>query len=363
MPDAGGEAATAGTVRAQDAGSTGRERMRALRLRFGRFVLTPQGFLFALILQLGIQTAAASEFFLTTDNLTNVSRQVAVLGILTSGTTILMLTGLLDLSIGAAAALTALLTVRMVMGLDLPVGLAAVVAVAAIVLLNVAMGFTIAKTKVPSFMLTLAVWTMLGGVNLLVQGDFPLPLPDEVDFRFLAQGEALPNVSWGVVLCVVLWFLVGAAMKWSPLVHQMRAVGSNEEAARLSGIPVDRVKTLAFAFNGIVVGLAGLLLLSRLSSASADAGLGLEIQTIAAVVIGGAALAGGRASILGSALGVILIGLISNSLNLQQVSGQWQSVLYGAIIAIAVVGRELHLGDAVRRHRRPTSKPRTKGGS
>jgi ribose/xylose/arabinose/galactoside ABC-type transport system permease subunit len=192
-------------------------------------------------------------------------------------------------------------------------------------------------------MLTLALWTALGGVNLLVQGPFPLPLPASVDFSRLGQSDMFGSVPYAVAICVALWVIVGAAMRWSPLMHEMRAVGSNEEAARLSGIRLERVKVTVFALNGLIVGIAGLVLVSRLASASADSGQGLEIETIAAVVIGGAALSGGRASIVGSAFGVLLIGLISTSLNLQHVSGEWQGILYGMIIAIAVIGREVRV--------------------
>lgn len=313
-----------------------------LGTRVRRLVVSPQGFLLLLIVAIGVQATLASQYFFTADNLTNVGRQVAVVGILSSGTTILMLTGLLDLSIGAATALVGLVFVRLLMD-GSPVWVAALLAIVVSFGISVAVGFTVAKTRVPSFMLTLALWTALGGVNLLIQGPFPLPLPPEVEFSRLGQADLFGRLPYSVAICVLLWVLVGAAMRWSPLLHEMRAVGSNEEAARLSGIRLERVKVTAFALSGLVVGIAGLVLVSRLASASADSGQGLEIETIAAVVIGGAALSGGRASIVGSAFGVLLIGLISNSLNLQHVSGEWQGILYGLIIAVAVIGREVRL--------------------
>jgi ribose transport system permease protein len=321
-----------------------------LGARIRRLLISPQGFLLLLIVAIGVQAALASQYFLTVDNLTNVGRQVAVVGILSSGTTILMLTGLLDLSIGAAAALVGLVFVRLLME-GWPVWGAALAAVAVSLGISLAVGFTVARTRVPSFMLTLALWTALGGVNLLIQGPFPLPLPADIEFSRLGQGDLFGSLPYAVTICVLLWVLVGAAMRWSPLLHEMRAVGSNEEAARLSGIRLERVKVTAFALSGLIVGIAGLVLVSRLASASADSGQGLEIETIAAVVIGGAALSGGRASIVGSAFGVLLIGLISNSLNLQHVSGEWQGILYGLIIAVAVIGREVRLRRPAWMHR------------
>lgn len=315
--------------------------LSAARTNVPAALLSPQGFLLALILVLSVETALRSEYFLTQANLENIGRQIAVVGILASGTTILMLTGLIDLSIGAVSAFVGLLATKLVIDTGLPFGVAAFVAVSSSVLLAAAMGLVIARTKVAAFMLTLGVWTAVTGVDLLLQGEFPITLPAGDQYTVLGQGELADLIPYSVMICVALWLITGAAMRWSSLLHQAKAVGSNEEAARLSGIRTDRIKVIVFAINGLIVGIAGLVLLSRLGSASYDSGDGLEIQTIAAVVIGGAVLEGGRASMVGSALGVILIGVISNSLNLQQIAGEWQLVIYGSIIVAAVIGREV----------------------
>jgi ribose transport system permease protein len=318
-----------------------RRRLSTARRGVPAALLSPQGFLLALILVLSVETALRSEYFLTQANLENIGRQIAVVGILASGTTLLMLTGLIDLSIGAVSALVGLLATKLVLDAGLPFGVAALAAVCTSVLLAAAMGFVIARTKVAAFMLTLGVWTAVTGVDLLLQGEFPITLPPGDQYTVLGQGELGGAIPYSVLICVVLWIMTGAAMRWSSLLHQAKAVGSNEEAARLSGIRTDRIKVIIFALNGLIVGIAGVVLLSRLGSAAYDSGDGLEIQTIAAVVLGGAVLEGGRASIVGSALGVILIGVISNSLNLQQIAGEWQLVIYGSIIVAAVIGREV----------------------
>ncbi len=328
-------------VAARGEGSATRRRLSGARRSVPSAMLSPQGFLLALILVLSVETALRSEYFLTQANLENIGRQIAVVGILASGTTLLMLTGVIDLSIGAVSALVGLMATKLVVDAGVPFGVAALLAVGTSVLLAAAMGFVIARTKVAAFMLTLGVWTAITGVDLLLQGEFPISLPAGGQYTVLGQGELGGAIPYSVLICAALWVMTGAAMRWSSLLHQAKAVGSNEEAARLSGIRTDRIKVIVFAINGLIVGIAGLVLLSRLGSAAYDSGDGLEIQTIAAVVLGGAVLEGGRASIVGSALGVILIGVISNSLNLQQIAGEWQLVIYGSIIVAAVIGREV----------------------
>ena len=323
-----------------DGGAT-RRGLRAARRGLPSALLSPQGFLLALILILAIETVTQSQYFLTQANLENIGRQIAVVGILASGTTLLMLTGLIDLSIGAVSALVGLIATKLVLSSGVPFGIALMMAVALSVVLSTVMGIVIARTKVAAFMLTLGIWTAVGGVNLLLQGEFPITLPSGSQYTVLGQGELASLIPYSVLICVTLWVITGAAMRWSTVVHQAKAIGSNEEAARLSGIRTDRIKVLIFAINGLIVGIAGVVLLSRLGSAAHDSGDGLEIQTIAAVVIGGAVLEGGRASMFGSALGVILIGVINNSLNLQHIAGEWQLVIYGLIIVAAVVGREV----------------------
>jgi len=338
-----------GQSEAGPAAATGKPTSRAgswltrVGLAIGRAALTPQGFLFALIVVICIVTAARSQYFLTATNIENIGRQIAVTGILAGGTTLLMLAGLIDLSIGAATALVGLVAIKLVLSAGIPFFPALGVAVAIVVLIDAAMGLIIAKTRVPSFMLTLALWTALGGIDLLIQGDFPVVLPDGRQYTLLGQDEVVRYLPYSVVVCFAVWIFVWCAMRWSGVVQQAKAMGSNEEAARLSGLRIDRLKVGVFAFNGLIVGLAGMVLVSQLGSAAATSGTGLEIQTIAAVVIGGAGLEGGRASMVGSALGVILLGVIANSLNLQHIRGQWQVILYGAIIAIAVIGREVRL--------------------
>ncbi len=328
-------------VAARGEGSATRRRLSGARRSVPSAMLSPQGFLLALILVLSVETALRSEYFLTQANLENIGRQIAVVGILASGTTLLMLTGVIDLSIGAVSALVGLMATKLVVDAGVPFGVAALLAVGTSVLLAAAMGFVIARTKVAAFMLTLGVWTAITGVDLLLQGEFPISLPAGGQYTVLGQGELGGAIPYSVLICAALWVMTGAAMRWSSLLHQAKAVGSNEEAARLSGIRTDRIKVIVFAINGLIVGIAGMVLLSRLGSAAYDSGDGLEIQTIAAVVLGGAVLEGGRASIVGSALGVILIGVISNSLNLQQIAGEWQLVIYGSIIVAAVIGREV----------------------
>jgi ribose transport system permease protein len=291
--------------------------------------------LIGVIVALMALTATQSSVFLTWGNFENVLIQVSVVGILAVGTTMLMVSGGIDLSIGSNLSFSA-----MVMGTLMAHGTGAGLAVAAGVGVATAVGFVngtlAAYAKTHPFILTLGMLTLLQGAALLVS---KVPIPVASD-SLLDFGDSQPL---GLPLVVVCFFaitiVVNLVLVMTKFGRWLYAIGGSESAARLAGIPVRPLKMAVYALNGALVGLAAVLLLMQLTSAQAQMGAGLELTAIAAVAIGGTPLAGGKGSVGGTLLGVLLIGLIGNALNLMSISSDWQYVLQGAVIVIAVMAQ------------------------
>jgi ribose/xylose/arabinose/galactoside ABC-type transport system permease subunit len=278
--------------------------------------------------------ATSSGNFLTGRNIRVLLDSVAVLGLLTVGMTLLLVTGLLDLSVGAGAALSAIIAAKIITG-----GGSDTLAVILMLIVPMAIGFTVGATVVLTgvqpFILTLGLLSVLQATSLIATGQRPVP----VGFH-LSAIESNNVIGSTVPLSFV--FLVGALVTGSLILRFTRlgrdayAIGSNERAAFLSGVPIGRVKVTLFCLSGLLVGLAGLLLLSSLGAGDPASGTGLELQAIAAAVIGGCSLAGGRGTMLGSFLGVMLLGVIQNALTLVNVSSFYQQLVLGGLLIFAV---------------------------
>lgn len=289
------------------------------------------------IVVLGAIATTQSEQFLTSRNLQNLVEQLSILGVLAVGATFLMVGGLLDLSVGSATTLVTIVFAKLVTG-----GASDGVAVVSCIALGVGMGAVtgavVAYTRVPSFILTLGLLSVLASVALILSDQQPISV------GLTLSSLAIDRV-FGVPLPFVFFVgslvLGGAILRYGRLGRNAYAVGSNEEAAFVSGVPIERVKIALYALNGVMVGLAGLLLVAQLGSGDPTAGVGLELQAIAAVVLGGASLAGGRGTMLGTFLGVFLLGLISNSLTISGVASYYQQMVLGGVLILAVVGTAL----------------------
>ncbi|MCW3010224.1 MAG: ABC-type transporter, integral rane subunit [Solirubrobacterales bacterium] len=289
--------------------------------------------LLAAILALGAYASAESELFLTARNVQVLLESVAVLGLLTVGTTLLLAAGQLDLSIGAAAALSAVVGAKLISG-----GTSTTVAVIVMLALPVAIAATVALvvvvTRVQPFILTLGLLSVLQAVSLLQTGQRPVSVGSNLQSLSTADVLGVPVSFWLFVLALLVG---GVILRYARLGRSAYAVGSNEQAAFLAGIPVGRVKLALFALSGLTVGAAGVVLLSNLGAGDASSGSGLELQAIAAAVIGGAALGGGRGSMFGSFLGVMLLGLVTNALTLLDVSSFQQQLVQGGLLITAVL--------------------------
>ncbi|MFI5378616.1 MAG: ABC transporter permease [Tepidisphaerales bacterium] len=288
----------------------------------------------AIILAAAIGMTIASPRFLTLGNMRNLLLSLSNESIVAIGMTVLMVAGGFDLSVGSTFALAGAVTAcALASGIPVPVSVAIGLALGAAI--GLANGLIIAKLKINAFVTTLAMMGIVRGVLLVVIGSGGITdLP--ASFEAIGQRNFLgvQSPTWIAAILVVLGDL---ALRKSRFFRQSYYIGGNEKAAILSGIPVDRVKIFNYALTGLLAALAGIVMTARLGAASATAGTGLELQVISAVIIGGASLQGGEGSVLGSFLGSLLMGIIVGSLTLLNVDPNWNALVIGAALLLAVV--------------------------
>jgi ribose transport system permease protein len=298
-----------------------------------RRLLLDNGALTALIV-LVIAMSALSGDFLTTDNLLNVGVQAAVTAILAFGVTFVIVSAGIDLSVGSVAALSATVLAWSATQHGVPVFLAVVLAIATGIAAGLVNGFLIAYGKLPPFIATLAMLSVARGLSLVISQGSPIAFPDSVSHLGDTLGGWLPVP----VLVMIAMGLIGAFILGRTYIgRSMYAIGGNEEAARLSGLRVSKQKLAIYALSGVFAAAAGIVLASRLSSAQPQAADGYELDAIAAVVIGGASLAGGTGKASGTLIGALILAVLRNGLNLLSVSAFWQQVVIGVVIALAVL--------------------------
>ncbi|MFF1285529.1 substrate-binding domain-containing protein [Streptomyces sp. NPDC058299] len=298
-----------------------------------RRLLLDNGALTALIV-LVIALSALSGDFLTTDNLLNIGVQAAVTAILAFGVTFVIVSAGIDLSVGSVAALSATVLAWSATQHGVPVVLAVVLAVATGVAAGLVNGFLIAYGKLPPFIATLAMLSVGRGLALVISQGSPIPFPGSVSHLGDTLGGWLPVP---VLVMVVMGLIAALVLGRTYIGRSMYAIGGNEEAARLSGLRVRRQKLAIYALSGVFAAVAGVVLASRLSSAQPQAADGYELDAIAAVVIGGASLAGGTGKASGTLIGALILAVLRNGLNLLSVSAFWQQVVIGVVIALAVL--------------------------
>ncbi|GGS46268.1 ABC transporter permease/substrate-binding protein [Streptomyces cinerochromogenes] len=298
-----------------------------------RRLLLDNGALTALIV-LVIALSALSGDFLTTDNLLNIGVQAAVTAILAFGVTFVIVSAGIDLSVGSVAALSATMLAWSATQHGVPVALAVLLAVATGVVAGLVNGFLIAYGKLPPFIATLAMLSVGRGLALVISQGSPIAFPDSVSHLGDTLGGWLPVP---VLVMVVMGLVAALVLGRTYIGRSMYAIGGNEEAARLSGLRVPRQKLVIYALSGLFAAVAGIVLAARLSSAQPQAADGYELDAIAAVVIGGASLAGGTGKASGTLIGALILAVLRNGLNLLSVSAFWQQVVIGVVIALAVL--------------------------
>lgn len=280
----------------------------------------------------------ASDSFLSAANLENVLRQVSINAIIGVGMTCVILTGGIDLSVGSVMALSGTLAAGLlVAGANGAAALAAGIGVG--VALGAANGLFVAFAGMPPIIVTLATMGIARGLALIYTGGYPIDgLPDWV--RFFGSGKVL-GVQMPMLTMLAVYALAWLMLERMPFGRYVYAIGGNEHATRLSGVRVSRVKLAVYTFAGLTSALAALVLTGRLMSGQPNAGGGFELDAIAAVVMGGTSIAGGRGSIVGTLVGALLLGVLNNGLNMIGVNPYVQNVIKGAIILLAIyIGRE-----------------------
>ncbi len=299
--------------------------------------LIDQKSLIALILLITVVSFLNANFF-TLDNILNILRQTSINAIIAVGMTLVILTAGIDLSVGSILALCSAFAATMV-GLEVPVMIAVPTSLIAGALLGGLTGVIIAKGKVQAFIATLVTMTLLRGVTMVYTDGRPIStgFTDTADaFSWFGTGYLLgiPVPVWIMaVVFIAAWYMLNHT-RFGRYVY---ALGGNESATRLSGIDVDKVKIGVYAICGFLAALAGIIVASRLSSAQPTAGMGYELDAIAAVVVGGTSLAGGRGRIMGTLIGALIIGFLNNALNLLDVSSYYQMIAKAVVILLAVL--------------------------
>lgn len=298
--------------------------------------LVGSGGAFVALAVLFIVLSLTTPGFFSTPNLLNILDQATVLSIIAVGATAVIITGGIDLSVGSVLALSTMVLGWLSHDGGMPMWVAMIAAVLVGGLCGLANGIGITIGKLPPFIATLAMFSIARGLaNLITDGRQIVGYPEW--FFGLASNRYFGFLSVTVVVMVLTFVIGGLYLKYRPGGRSLYAIGGGGEVARLAGIHVKRITTMAYVWTGLLAGVAGIVLATRLDSSQPSAGTGLELDVIAAVVIGGASLSGGTGRIAGTIAGVFIMGMLRNGLNLLGVSPFLQQIFIGLVIALAVM--------------------------
>ncbi|MBB4065637.1 ABC transporter permease [Gellertiella hungarica] len=301
-----------------------------------------KGVAFVVLIALLAFFSIFTENFAAWNNMVNIMQATAVNGVLGVAVTFVIISGGIDLAVGTMMTLTAVMAglVLTNLGMPLPVGIAAALASGGV--MGLISGSAIAKLKIPPFIATLGMMQISRGLALVFSGAKPIYFNSTPNYKYLSPESSISSLIPGFEVPNGVFIMFGVAIAASIVLNRslfgryIFALGSNEEAARLSGVNVDFWKILTYALSGAICGVAGLLISSRLNSAQPALGLGYELDAIAAVVIGGTSLSGGRGTILGTIIGAFIMSVLTNGLRSMGVQEEWKIVVTGVIIMVAV---------------------------
>jgi len=282
-----------------------------------------------------ICAASLSSSFLSERNVMNVLRQVSGTGIMAVGMLLVILTRGIDLSVGSVAAFGSVLSAIIVNHYS--AGASVALVLVAGMLCGLVSGFLVAYLRLQPFVMTLAMMAVARGLALIISNGQPVMMGDTGDAITDFGTSSLFGVPLPVLLMLSVFIAAAILLNFTRFGRLIKAIGSNEEAVHLSGIPVARYVLAVYAISGALSALAGVIITSRSGVGSATVGVGAELDVIAAVVIGGASLAGGRGGVLNTLLGVLVFGVIGNIMNLINVPGYHQQVCMGVIIVLAML--------------------------
>lgn len=304
--------------------------------QLGKFLIEQRSII-ALLVLIAIVSGINPDFF-SVDNILNILRQTSVNAVIAVGMTFVILIAGIDLSVGSILALTGAIAASMV-GAELPIILVIVATLLLGTFLGGVSGIIVAKGKVQAFIATLVTMTLLRGVTMVYTDGRPIStgFSDVADsFAYLGTGYlfGIPVPIWlMVIVFAVAWYI----LKHTQIGRYIYALGGNEAATQLSGINVTKIKIFVFAVSGFLSALAGLIVTARLSSAQPTAGVSYELDAIAAVVVGGTSLMGGKGRVMGTLIGALIIGFLNNALNLLDISSYYQMIAKALVILVAVL--------------------------
>jgi len=286
------------------------------------------------LLVVGAFFSLQSPVFLSAFNLQNIILQSSIMGIIAIGMTFVILTAGIDLSVGSVVALSGILMATM-LNAGIPVALVLLINLAFGVAIGIFHGFSITKMRMAPFIVTLATMAMARGLTMVISdGKTLFSFPES--FNYFGSGK-IGSIPVAIIIFLLYAIAAEILLQKTVLGRNIYAVGSNIKAAALSGIRTNRILTFVYVVSGISCAIAGIILSGRLDAAMPTAATGAELDAIAAVIIGGASLFGGKGTIIGTVIGVLLIGVINNGMNLMNVPPFWQNFIKGAVIFLAVL--------------------------
>jgi ribose transport system permease protein len=291
---------------------------------------------FASLLVIFVVFSVANSNFLTYGNVLAILYSTVVIGTLALGTTFVIITGGIDLSIGTGMALCAVMSGVMIVNIGIPMPLGVLGTILFGGLLGLINGFNVAILKIPPFIATLAMMLVAQGLALVLSHSTPIYFNDVPAYSKISRGNLIPSFPNAVLVLAAIAVIAAVLLNKTILGRYTYSIGSNEEATALSGIDVRKWKIIVYTFAGLFIGLAGVMISARLGSAQPATGMGYELQAIAAVVIGGTSLAGGKGTIVGTVIGALIISVLNNGLQIMSIPQEWQNVILGCVILVAV---------------------------
>ncbi|MBB6633814.1 ABC transporter permease [Cohnella thailandensis] len=297
---------------------------------------------FGSLIVLLIVFSLASENFFQFSNIVGILLSTAVTGVLALGATFVIITGGIDLSVGTVMTLSAVMTGVSISFWGTPIWVGLLVGILTGALCGCVSGYAVSKLNIPPFIATLAMMMIAKGLALVISGTKPVYFTDAKGFTDISLGSLLGDIFPGFTIpnAVLIFFaaaIIGSLLLTRTLIGRYNfAIGSNEEATRLSGVNVGFWKIVIYTIAGVFTGIAGILIASRLNSAQPALGQGYELEAIAAVVIGGTSLSGGKGTIVGTVIGALIMSVLTNGLRILSVPQEWQTVVVGFVIFLAV---------------------------
>lgn len=312
---------------------------KPLPQRLQDIFLSQEGILFVILVVTVLVLSTTNENFLTTQNLFNQGRLLAEVGLMALPMTFIIITGGIDLSVGSILGLSAILTGYVWNNLGLPLELAIVIAILAGCLAGFMNGFFIVRLSVPPLIMTLATLALYRGLAQGISEARSVTGYPEW-FFFLGQGEILgvPTQIWILGIAIVITTIILSRTTFGRTLY---AIGNNAVGARFSGLPVERVTLMIYTFSGMMAGLSGVIFVSRFTTTRSDMGSGLELDAIAAVVLGGTSIFGGKGSIIGTVIGLVVIQLLKNGMAINGVTGDATIVVIGSVLIVAILVNNL----------------------